>query len=172
MGTTYNTQSADIVGVFDSNFNQMFADARPLKASVNRSKKAMDHPIETGSVSTDYTVIQPIEIDMPLIVGGDDYSATYAQVLAAYNSANLLTVTTNVGTFQNMFILQMPHEESADMMDAVPMALKLREAILITATFQALPPSKVSNVKDASVLDLGTQNANNSSLLYNYFNKG
>jgi len=167
-----NTQTTDVVGVFDTSFNQLFPDGRPIKASVTETAKLMEHPLETGSVIMDHRVINPVEIELSLVLTGEEYADTYKQIKDTFNGNNLIIVQTKTGSYSNMAIQAMPHEESPDMMDAVPMALKLKEAILIDVQFQALPPRKVVNQKDTSVLDMGEKTPNNSSVAYRLFGFG
>ena len=149
--------AADSVGVFDAEFKQLFAKARPVRASVYEAARVMDHPVESGGTITDHRVIQPIEVELSMLLVEADYRDTYNQIKTLYNSATLLTVQTRTGSYGNMLIAELPHEESPDIQDAITLALRLREAILVTVQFQALPPKAVAKPRAASTVKRGQQ---------------
>lgn len=136
------TVAADIVGIFDEQFNQLFSTARPMKATVKLTSKTMDHPIETGSIRTDHKILNPIEIELPLIVSSFDYRDVYAAIREAYKRSSLLTILTNVTSYNNMIIDAMPHEEAPDMMDSISIALSLKEVFLVSSTTKYAPKDK------------------------------
>lgn len=133
------TQSQDVVGVFDQQFNQLFADARPIKANISPTAKLMRHPKETGGTITDNRIFEPIKITLNLIFKAETYVDMYQQVVAAFNSESALLVQTNVTLFQNMFIAQMPHEEDPSHYDTITMSLHLEECLFVTAQTAAAP---------------------------------
>jgi hypothetical protein len=147
-------------------FGQMFADARPLKATVRETSKVMEHPVETGVMLADHHVINPVEIDIPLVVKSQFYAATYTQIRQAFVAATLLSVKTRVGTYPNMIIADMPHEEDADMYDAITIALHLKQVLYAVSgstapsqTFQPLDPANSNTIASGlqSAATLGSQ---------------
>lgn len=155
--TTAAAYAADVVGVFDSGFVQVFPEGRPIKAIIKEMAKVMEHPIETGATITDHRVILPVEIELTLMLTGEQYRDTYARIRALFHRTDTLIVQTKTGSYPNMIIEGMPHDEAPDLHDVVPLALKLREVILVTAQFQALPPRAVSRRRDASTVKRGEQ---------------
>lgn len=156
----FDTTAADIVGVFDSDFNQVFPAGRPIKATVKESAKGMEHPVENGSTITDHRVIEPTEIELTLLLVGEEYPDTYGRIKALFLKTDLLIVQTKTGSYPDMMIVEMPHDETPDVFDGVPMALKLREVQLVTAQFQALPPASVqpgAGKRNASTVKRGEQ---------------
>lgn len=146
-------------------FGQMFADARPLKATVRETSKVMEHPAETGVMLGDHHVINPVEIDIPLVVKAPLYAATYTQIRQAFVAATLLSVKTRVGTYPNMIVADMPHEEDADMYDAITIGLHLKQVQYVTQdgspaqSFQPLAPADSNTIASGlqSAGTLGTQ---------------
>jgi hypothetical protein len=147
-------------------FGQMFANARPLKATVRETSKVMEHPIETGAVIADHHIINPVEIDLPMIVNSQFYAATYTQIRQAFVNATLLSVKTRVGTYSNMIITAMPHEEDADMYDAITIGLHLRQVLYVVAgtastvqNYQPLAPANSNTIGSGlqQALSLGSQ---------------
>lgn len=117
----------DAVGVFDSNFGQLIPNARPISADVLPRSKLMDHPLETGQLTTDYKVILPLEIQMPVIITAAYYRDTYQQVWNLWQNSTLLTVKTNTGTYSNMVISEPPHEERVERFNAILMYIRFRQ---------------------------------------------
>ena len=137
-----------ILGIPNSqaSIGQLFTNARPVKAIVRETSKVMDHPVETGVTLSDHHIINPIEIDLQLIVtstpagliGGllgistaTNYATTYSQIRQAFINATPLAVKTRVGVYSNMIISEMPHEEDADMYDVISINLRLKQVIYI-----------------------------------------
>lgn len=153
----FDLTATDVVGVFDSGFNQVFPEARPIKATVKETARGMEHPVEDGSTITDHRVIDPVEIELTTLLVGDEYPDTYGRIKSLFKGIELLTVQTKTGSYENMMIVEMPHDETADVYDGIPMALKLREVQLVTAQFQALPPAAVQTKRHASTVKRGEQ---------------
>lgn len=122
-----------ILGISNTtaSIGQLFVNARPMKATVRETSKIMDHPVETGVVLSDHHIINPVEIDIPLIVSAQFYAATYSQIRQNFLNATPLAVKTRVGVFSDMVIADMPHEEDADMFDVITIALHLKQAIYV-----------------------------------------
>jgi len=121
LGTTNTTAS----------IGQLFVNARPLKATVRETSKIMEHPVETGAVLADHHIINPVEIDLPLLVTSEFYAATYSQIRQNFINATPLAIKTRVGVFSDMVIADMPHEEDPDMFDAITIALHLKQSIFV-----------------------------------------
>lgn len=159
MATQSTNAAVDVVGVFDSEFRQLFSLARPLKGMVREEAKVMEHPVESGSSVADHRVILPVEMELTLMLAGEEYRDTYSAIKDAYLNTELLTVQTKTGSYSDMIIAGMPHEEVGEIFDAVPLYLQLKEVKLVTAQFQALPPAAVKKKSDASTVKRGEQTA-------------
>ena len=155
--TTPATNAQDVVAVLNSSFAQVFTNARAIKAAVDRGAKIMEHPIETGVTISDHRVILPVSIELSMLLTTEDYPAVYQQVVDLFRGNELLIVQTRVDSFPDMAIEKMPHEESTDVFDGVALALTLRQALIVTPQFSALPPKKVAAKKDADTAKRGQQ---------------
>lgn len=144
----------DDVCVLDSTLSQVFEKARPLKATVRETAKAMEHPLEDGSVATDHRVIEPVEIDLSMVLASEDYPAVFQQVRAYFTRGELLTVQMRAGSYSNMMVTAIPHEETADALDAINLALTLKETLFVAAQFSDL---KVSHQADSKTVPRGEQ---------------
>jgi hypothetical protein len=151
------TRAVDVVAITAGGFVPVFGNARPLTASVFEFADLMEHPLETGAVIADHIVFQPVEIELPLVcVGEFAYRATYAAIKAAFKSGTLLTVRTRTGSYPNMVIVDLPHDETPDQFDAIAIRLRLREASFVSPK-TGLAPAQVKNPAQASTVNRGAQ---------------
>lgn len=149
--------SSDVVGVFDQGFQQVFPLARPIKAFIDESARAMEHPVETGTVITDHIIFLPNEIELQMILPADEYRSVYQQIEQIYKAATILSVQTRASTYKNMFIYRMPHQEDTDLFNTITLSLRLRQILIIETTTQALPAAAVKNPVDQSTIKNGLQ---------------
>lgn len=141
LNTSFST-SFDIVGIYDAtNLQQVFANARPLKATVRETSRVMDHPVETGVIISDHHIINPKEINIPIVISKDYYASMYQQIKNAFINATLLCVQTRTDFYSNIIVADMPHEEDADMFDVVTLALHLKEVLYVAPNSIAAPTS-------------------------------
>lgn len=171
--------SADLVAVFDQDFNQVFADARPMRGAYSLVAKNMDHPVEDGTNITDHRVVLPVTIELILTIVGSDYRSVFNQIEQYFRRGDILTVQGRTKTYENMIISDMPYDEEPGMFDTISIALKLTEVTLVEAQYQALPAKSVQNPSDASTKDRGnvatsedSASTEEPSLLYSAFVKG
>lgn len=150
-------QSGDIVGIFTSGFQQLFPSARPLRANVVPSSQLMEHPIETGAKIADHRVFNPIEINVVAVLTPEEFTNAYQAIATAYRSEELLIVQTKTGPVENMCLVAIPHDETPQMGDTIAITLKFKEVEFVEAQFEALPPDRVANKKDASTKSRGEQ---------------
>lgn len=153
------TAAVDVTGVFNSQYAQLFPQARAVKATVNRPAKMFSHPLEDGASRVDHKIFDPVEIELLVLLTGFDYKNTYRQIVTAFKSNELWTVQTRLDSYPNMTIAALPHEEVPDMLDVTAIAIRLQETQLFSAQFQALPPRAVERPRDASTAKRGEQNA-------------
>ncbi len=164
------TAAIDVVGVFGAGFQQLFSDARPMKASVKEASKTMEHPVESGATITDHRIILPVEIELLMMLSSTYYRDTYRQIREMYLKGQTLTVQTKSGSYSNMLLAEIPHDEDPDTFDSIMLTLKLKEVLLVTARYEQLPAQKVRNKAHASTVQRGEQSGKpkkNKSTLYN-----
>lgn len=138
------TVAVDVVGIFDSEFRQIAPEGRPLKAFITEPSKIMEHPLEDGSSVADHRVFLPVEIELVMLVPVEDYQ----KIQALYRQSETVTVRTNAGTYDNMTLEVLPHDETTDAFGQIAASLRLREVQFVETQFQALPSSAVG--KDAN----------------------
>lgn len=146
--------SADIVAVYDQNFNQQFPNARPLIAEVREPSRKMQHPIESGQILTDYQIFLPICIEIPTMVAPEFVRDTYQQIANLYRSSQLLFVQTLTALYANMIISELPHNENPLFFNSIRVPLRFEQVQVVQAqtSYAAVAPS------DQNTQNLGTQN--------------
>lgn len=135
----------DVVAVLRMDtMEQVFAAARPMSAQVFKVANAMEHPLEDGSTVTDHIIFLPVEIELPLMVTGD-VETVISEIDALYRSAELLVVQTVSGSYENMFIRAMPHDEKAESIGSATIGLQLKQAVFVKAILEGgLAPAQVT----------------------------
>lgn len=149
--------SSDVLGIYNSDGTQLFTLARPVKASIREEAKPMEHPVEDGTVITDHRIIQPVEIDLSLVLSSSDYKDVYQAIRAAFLASNLLIVRTRTGSYGNMFMYKIPHEENPDVFDGITLAMTLKEVKIVTASVGKLPATAVKHSRATSKQNRGQQ---------------
>lgn len=154
-----NFASVDTVAIFDAtSLQQVFDNARPLRADVKETSTIMSHPVETGAILSDHHIINQIEIQLTLFISSQYYNSVYEQIKTAFISATKLSVQTRTGVYDNMIIADIPHQEDTEMFDAIVMGMRLREVIYIVPT--SLSPSPApANYSPSDPVDADTVQA-------------
>jgi hypothetical protein len=137
--------SLDSVAVFDQAFNQVFPQARALKATIKEEAKVMEHPVETGATITDHRVILPIEIELSMMVFSADYQDVYNSIKQYYLNSTLLIVQTWTSTYLNQLIAAIPHEEDPQQFKVLNIAIKLKEVLFVTSQSKVVPKNPSNN---------------------------
>ncbi|MCK5644690.1 MAG: hypothetical protein KAJ19_28080 [Gammaproteobacteria bacterium] len=150
--------ATDVVGIFDEDFNQVFPNARPLKATVNRQSKSFEHPVEDGQTVVDDKVILPVEIQFPVILSPENFQDVYAQLVQSFINSDFFIIQTKAGIFENQYLTAVPHEEDSKIANTLAIALSFKEAQVQQAVFGTLPASAVADPQDSSTVDRGEQN--------------
>jgi len=153
VSTLLPSYAVDYVALFDQNYNQIFREARAIKAVVKEQAKLMEHPLESGAVITDHRVVLPIEIDLSLVLASTDYVDVYKSIRQYFYDATLIVVQTKAGIYTNQLIAAMPHEEDPTMFDAVTIALSLKQVQFATAQYGIVPKAATNS----TIVNRGTQ---------------
>jgi hypothetical protein len=137
--------SMDYVGVFDQNYNQIFKEARAIKATVKETAKVMEHPVESGIIITDHRIILPVEIELSLILTSETYQDIYKTIRQYYTNGTLLVVQTRSDIYDNQIIESMPHEEDPTQYDVLTLALSLKQVQFVTVQYGVTPKNNSNN---------------------------
>ena len=128
----------------------------PMSASVNKSSKITDQPIEYGAMTSDHKIINPIEISVDLCIPTLE---TYIDGASGLLDLNLPTVTNEItqyfeqskkiiiqtptGIYRNMILESLPVNLTPNNIDRPIYNLKFRQVIIAL-------PTLVSNVADVA----------------------
>ena len=170
MGLLTSSLSVDVVRITDSKGRQVFAEARAMKAGVLRDSELFQHPLETGSKTTDYKIDKPVVIQLGVLVPIDTYSSVYGSLVDAMKNGEQFIVQTKAGAFPNMIIKTIPHEESSEYGDCLAMQIGFEEVLWYDTNTQTLPAKSVAGTKkaggakqDADTSKLGQKRATDAS---------
>ncbi len=140
----------DVVQVLDQQSSaQVFSGARPLKAEVREFARTMEYPIENGATISDHIIFLPTEINLTCVIPSSQYSTAYVAIRNAWKSSTLLAVQTRTGTYRNMYIAEMPHDEDSELYSAITIVIKMKEAIRISAGAGANGTTQLANFSPA-----------------------
>lgn len=147
-----NGFNRDVTGIFDQDtLQQLFVNARPMKARIRERSKVMDHPVETGSTLSDHRVIEPVQIELPVIIKSQYYSSTFQQLRSAMINATLLSVQTKACIYPNIIIEELPREEDPEMFNVTVVGVRLREVLFIVPTsITTAPGTSTANTAPAN----------------------
>lgn len=152
-----NQASQDLVAILDgSTFRPLLEAANTTQVTVRETSKITSFAVEDGTQRTDHRVIDPVEIDYPIILT-ESTRSLYEQLRNAYLEGRDLIVQTKVSSYSSMMIYEMPHDESPANGDSIAIAVRMREIMVVTPEFGALPPRKVLNAAQASTVQRGQQ---------------
>lgn len=146
----------DAVAVYTQDYQQVFKNARPIRASVRPSSKLMEHPLETGATIADHRIILPTEIDLVLIATTVDYYNTYQTIQQLFNEGILLIVQTRASVYFNQVLQEIPHEETPERFNTIQIALRLKEAQYAPPSVSTVIPRDQTNT---DAVNRGTQQA-------------
>lgn len=156
LGSLLPSYAVDVVGVYDEDYNQVFTNARPMKATINKDSKMMEHPTERGLTKTDFKVIQPIEIQLSMLLVSDDLTSVYRVIDGLFNASTKLIVQTRSGIYTNMIIKSMPHDETVDVYGGLIMSLSLKEMKEFTAKYEDVKTTSIESGNTSTNAKTGT----------------
>ncbi len=131
--------------------------ANPMRVTVRETSTLTSWPVEDGTQRTDHRVLDPIEIELPLILASDANRSLFDQLRQIYLRGDEVVVQTKMRTYESMMIVEMPHDETPDVFGSIPVSVRLKQVITVQPEFGELPPSRVSNVNQSSTVQKGGQ---------------
>lgn len=151
------TDSTDVVAVLDKDLRQVFPDARPIKLTVREEAKLMEHPVETGATVVDHRIIVPKEIELSCMLTSVEYADVYQQIKAIYLRGDSMSVQTRVDNYESMVIESIPHEETSEIMDGIPLIIRLKEVKYVSAEFTERKIPVSTTAKNSKTVNRGEQ---------------
>lgn len=150
-------RAIDVIAITATDGAQVLELARPMAAMVYEVASLMEHPLEDGSTIADHIVFQPVEIDLPLVITGPELTQVFSVLRQFYRAGTILTIQTRVASYPSMVVVEIPHDETADLLDGVSVGVKFREASFVKAAYGGLAPAQVKEKPKASTVKKGSQ---------------
>jgi hypothetical protein len=154
----------DLVAILNSESLQpLFAGAAPMRVTVRETSKLTSWPVEDGTQRTDHRVLDPVEIELPLLLATEDARNLFNQLRQAFVAGDELVIQTKVRSYESMMIVEMPHDQMPEQGDSIPVAVRFKEVRVIKPEFGTLPPQQVANPAQASTVQRGGQQTTEAS---------
>ncbi len=138
--------------------NAAFA-ATYIDCEVTPTSDLCEHPVETGTVITDASIIQPVIAKVRVAMPTRFYTAIYDEIYKLFKDKEKIQLQTKYALYQNLVLVAFPHKLSNDNVDRAIFEFELKEVIEIDA--QAIGSDAVAQIsnKKAAVADTtDTQN--------------
>lgn len=148
-----NSPIKDSIAIFNQDYSRVFRNADIMDVRVKEDARAMEHPVEDGTIITDHRIILPVEIEIAIALLSSDYPSVYNQIRQNFYDSELFTIQTRTGTYENQMITSLPHSESSEVMNGIIMTLNFRQVLIVTA----VTVYSAKNASDSDTVNRGTQ---------------
>ncbi|WMD23298.1 hypothetical protein RAS12_13285 [Achromobacter seleniivolatilans] len=163
LSDSYSTSTQQRVAILDAESAQViFTSAEPMRVSVKESKRATKFAVEDGTERSDHVVRELTEIQVDFLLS-DDTRNQFENIRQAFDQNKLLIVQTKVRSYENMLILDIPHDETPELGTAINLPVRMQEWVEVKPEFGELPPAKVENKSQSSTVKRGQQTTQESS---------
>ncbi len=157
------TSGEDVVAIFEQSDEGedtlLFEDAHLIQANVNEHVSFYTHPLENGRSLVDHRIIQPVTIDLKVLLidnttllggalGGNFFTRArdvYEQIRKVFLAGTLLRIQTRTATYSNQVIQSMPHEETSAMFDGVALNFNASEILFESANVAFAPADETNS---------------------------
>lgn len=109
-----------------------------MDANVDITSELCDHPVETGQVITDASVLNPITATVNIVMPTAFYTKIYEQVLDYFNNKKKIILLTKFGMYKNMVIKAMPYKLQHSDVDRPVISLTLRQIMEVEPTYESM----------------------------------
>ena len=168
------TFGEDVVAIFeqreDGDDVQILQGANLMQASVGEDVTFFKHPLENGRALVDHRIIQPVTIELRVIlttrssiargaITNDlDFEVTaqdiYNQLREIFLTGTVLSIQTRMNTYPNHVFQGIPHDETPEVFDGAIFSVSSSEIQFETANVSFSP----ANAKNSNTVDRGKQN--------------
>jgi hypothetical protein len=142
-----------VIAVFNKANRPIFQDALNMHLSVDPEYVQAVHPLEDGTEVTDNRIEKPVDVELVFLLPSFALVNTYQEINNVAKTGALINVQTRVGRFLSMSVIGFPHQETADMQDAILITLKVRTVNFANSTLKTFSPVAK---KDESTTNRGT----------------
>lgn len=126
-------------------------------ATVNIESDLCDHPIETGQVITDASIIQPISAEVNIVMPTAFYTVIYEEISKYYKEKKKIILLTKFGVYPDMVVSAMPYKLERGTVDRAVITLKLRQIMEVEPDYETvdiaengITQSEAGNLDDSS----------------------
>jgi len=151
ISTSLETRVAILDG---ESLSPLFESADPLRVSVSERVTPTKFAVEDGSTRSDHVVEELKEIAIDFILT-DDTRNGFSNLKQAWSAKRLVTVQTKVDSYENMLIIAIPHDETADLGMAISVPVRLMEWREVKPEQGDLPQKSVAKKKQSSTVKRG-----------------
>lgn len=179
LGNILTTSTQQRVVILENeSLSELFDSVHPMRLSVTETKRATKFAVEDGTERSDHVVTELVEIQIDLSIT-DNLRNSFENLRQTYLNDDLVTVQTKVASYPNMLIIDLPHDETAELGNAVNIAMRLQEWKAVKPEYGEVPPRKVEKKKQSSTVKRGQQTTTEpspesqektNSVLYDIFN--
>lgn len=156
------------VRIFDlESFSTLFDSVNPTKVSINDSHQTMKFTVENGESRSDHVVINPISINIDLLLTGD-IANSYSIIKQLYDENTLVGIQTRVKTYQPMLLESLTHDEDPAKIDAIELKLKFTEWKTIEPEYDKKSTKSMKKPKQSSTVDRGNVKSKKSPKVKNH----
>ena len=122
--------------------------------NVDISSDLCDHPIETGQVITDASIINPVSAELNIVMPTAFYTTIFEEVMNYYKEKKKIVMLTKFGVYSDMVISAMPYKLEHGTVDRPVIALRLRQIMEVQPTYETVDiTEKGIGESDARVMD-------------------
>ena len=107
-------------------------------ASVSIESDICDHPIETGQVITDVSILNPISAELNIVMPTAFYTVIFEEVKKYYEEKKKIIMLTKFGVYRDMIISAMPYKLENGTVDRPVIALKLRQIMEVEPAYETM----------------------------------
>lgn len=141
LNTLVPLPQADVIAILDDEGNQILTDGHAMSVDLVENSTLFSHPVETNFVITDGKVVDPVIATFTILFEGDLYKKGYDDIKSLFLSSARLALQTRTGTYENMILESIPHEETPEVFDSIIMRLSLKEALTFSTVIVDAPVS-------------------------------
>jgi hypothetical protein len=163
------TFGEDVVAIYKQNEvgsdAQIIESSNPIRANISERATFFTHPLESGRNITDHRIIEPVEIELRLLItdgasvlggirGGNFRNAAadiYNEIRKLFIDGTPIAVQTRTGVYFDQIIQEMPHEETSEIFDGIIISFKSSEILVSETNTEGKNFVPVSDLDDSTV---------------------
>jgi len=143
----------DRVQILDQNNQPLFPGVfSVIDVEVTESSRAFTQPLEDNTVIIEHKVIDPVEVKLSVLLNSEEYQSGYAFFKTLFIASSEVVIKTKATLYERMILIDMPHDENAEVFDTIILNLSFREVIEASSITTSFVPA---NADDSSTVNVG-----------------